>query len=127
MPSAPDATIAMVFEILISFFKMIGIIKRLSNYIPLQRGTVTVINCQHFVCTPAKAAMINNNIFLPDATKCIIRTCSFNHPGILVAVTHTKAHVTNDDVVATKTNWLIGNTNSITGCGLTGDCYITFY
>ena len=90
MSAAPDTTKTMVFVILITGFKMIGIIERLRNYIPLKRGAVAGINGKNLIGTPAHAAMIYDDIFSSCATKCIIAAISIYHSSFLVFISHTK-------------------------------------
>ena len=57
--------------------------------------------------------MVNDYIFLPVCTQCIIAACTMNHTRILVTVPHTETHVSDDHIVAIDFNRLISDADSI--------------
>ena len=121
MTAAPDATETMLLKIGIASFEMIGIIQRLGNKVPLQRSTVAAIHRKTFIRTPADAAMIDDDMFFANAAKGIIMTTSIYFAFVLKTVAHAKPEIAHNDIIATKTNGVIGDTDAITGRRLAGD------
>src|SRR4030095_3110199 len=110
--ATPYSTESMLFKILITCFKMIGIVKRFCYEVPLQGCAVTCINRNYFICTPAEGTMVNNDIVSSCSSKSIVSTSSIYHSRILVFIAHSKTQVPHDDIISTKTYRVIRNADA---------------
>src|SRR5688572_27998136 len=125
MPAAPDTAITMPLVIFIAAFKMIGIIQRFGDDIPLQRCAIAPIDRHTFIRTPAHTAMVYDDVRSPRSAQGIVAAAAIYHTFSLVPVTQAEPHVTDDDVVAPKAHRVIGNANAIARRGLSGNRGVT--
>src|SRR5688572_26141983 len=121
MLSTPYSAESMPFEISITGFKVIGIIQRFRNDIPLQGCAVAGINGKTFIGAPTYTAMINYYLASSRSAKCIIVTAPVHFPFILKSIAQSEAHITNDDIITAKTYGVVCNTYTITWCSMS--CY----
>src|SRR5690349_13964015 len=69
--------------------------------------------------------MIDDDILSSYPAKSIIATITIYHSSFLVSISHSEAEITNNDIVATQRNRIIGETDTITGSCLSRYCNIT--
>src|SRR5688572_13990700 len=99
MFAAPDTTVPMVFIIFIARFKMIAIIQRFRNKVPLQCSAIAIINRKGFIGTPAYRAMIDDNVISPGSAKSVIASIAIDHTALLILIAHAKPQVADNDII----------------------------
>ena len=111
--SAPIAAITM------RSFAMSCIIKTLRRNTPLHRDIVRTIHRQTFIDTPTDRTMVDNDVYKIHATQAIALVISH------ISISQTETHITDNHIVSTDGERIIGHTDTIAGSRLSGQSDIT--
>ena len=111
--SAPIAAITM------RSFAMSCIIKTLRRNTPLHRDIARTIHRQTFIDTPTDRTMVDNDVFKIHAAQAIAFVISHK------SISQTETHITDNHIVSTDSERIIGHTDTITGSRLSGQSDIT--